>query len=58
MLRKNRAESPTVDFLTYLFFRNTLHSPNGTPIWTDTTRRLLLEFDPLEAAAFGLEDNL
>lgn len=58
MLRKNQPESPPTDFLTYLFFRNSLHSPNGIPIWTNTTRRLLLEFDPLEAAAFGLEDNL
>ena len=47
-----------MEFLTFLFFRNSLHSPNGTPIWTDTTRQLLREFDPLEAAVFGLEDSL
>lgn len=57
MLRKDHPSSPPLDFLTYLFFRNSLHAPNGVPIWTDTTRRLVRQFDPLEAAAFGLEDT-
>lgn len=58
MLRKNCPVTAPMEFLTFLFFRNSLHSPNGTPIWTDTTRQLLREFDPLEAAVFGLEDSL
>lgn len=55
--RSNPLNEPQ-EFLLFLFFRYALHSPNGVPVWTDDTRRLMLKYDPLEAAAFGLEEMI
>lgn len=57
MLRKDMALTPPLEYLLFLFFRASLHTFNGIPIWTDITRRLVRQFDPLEAAAFGLEEK-
>ena len=56
--RRGNPLNEAQEFLMFLFFRQVLHTPNGVPVWSDDTRRLMLKYDPLEAAAFGLEETV
>lgn len=58
MLRKDTPITPAVEYLIFLFFRHSLHAPNAIPIWTDFTSGLIRKYDPLEAAAYGLEKTI
>lgn len=43
-------------FLTFLLFRYALRQPNSIPVWSELTRELMRKYDPLEAAAFSMEE--